>query len=325
MRRYVQFAFAIALIITAPVCRAQETVTLPAFTPVIGAKTTYAVHLQSTFESTGAFPIPKTTSYGEFRRSVTAASKTDDRIAMVWTLSADLPAAANSSPAGDYMLNYIYWQSLTFWNVKELAVETDLAGHPMRLPDWPRIRDEAEAKIRQQMGTAPVQPDSVLAKLQAMYASNPLVLVDILLPETTALERGQADAPATIAIGVEWEAERVSRINGVEFTARTRWAIERVDQKAQTATYAWTDEFDPADIARAFKPALDNEIAALGAKNENIFGDRRRELATATMSSYGRVEVSLRDGSMVSAEDIRESRVGPYKTQVTLRLEKLPD
>lgn len=319
-------ASALALLLLAAPAGADDGPMLPAYAPVPGTTWTVrsATTLTTTFDGTGAVAAATHTDRLELTHLQQAAETSGGLWREVWTLDVDggsvAPAPLDGAPADPHAA---YRRSMRMWGVDRLEIETDAAGIARQLLGAAAIRAAAEKTMAALVPPGAGTPPSV--PILDAFRERPLMLVDVLLPESRALAALQTAAPQPVAAGRTWTAESGDLVAGIALAKKTVFTVDAVDAAARTVTVSWRDDFEAEALSRAFAPLLERNIAAVAAATKaEVPAERRKTLTAVAIDNHGRVTLSLVDGTTRTTEWSRTGRFGDMTTAIETRVTRAP-
>ncbi|SDP31516.1 hypothetical protein [Phyllobacterium sp. OV277] len=297
---------------------AQEVVTIPSYTPTIGAISTFRTEKSIETDMSIWLEKPSSIMRGDFLQQMMVVSKDEQAVRMRWSLSSDVPAKAT----GNYDLNSQYKTTLDLYGVEQLEFETDLNGFPFSLIGFDSIRQNMQDKIASSFGNRPVPEGSVLSSLVKKLDNNPSVLTDILVPEAGLLARGQWYKSASLKVGDQWQASRDDDINGTAVNIVTTSLLESVDHSTQTAVITWDEISDKEALTKASQPGIDAMIAASKERAAKLTTDQLAVIKSASSRRLGRSVVSLVDGSTIEVTETLTTQLGGLKTTTVTHVKR---
>jgi hypothetical protein len=221
--------------------QATESVTIPPYEPSVGAERHYRVQKTTETDMSLWFDRPEASSVvmrGDFRQSATVLSRDDEGIRMKWKLSADIPLDAIGA-ADSYAMNAMFRNSLTAYGVEELEFDADPSGAPTALVGADQIITNMEMLLSTSAS------DNTASRMLQTVKGNPLVVIDVLAPESMILALGQSSEAFTTDIGQEWTVAGSEELKGMLVPTSTVWKLEAADKARQTATFSATVTYDP--------------------------------------------------------------------------------
>lgn len=297
---------------------AQEVVIIPAYTPTIGAISTFRTEKSIETDMSIWLEKPSITMRGDFLQQMMVVSKDEQAVRVRWSLSSDVPAKA----AGNYDLNSQYKTTLDLYGVRQLEFETDLNGFPFSLIGFDSIRQNMQDKIASFFGNGPVPKGSALSSLMKKLDNNPSLLTDILVPEARLLARGQWYKRASLKVGDQWQASRDDDINGTAVNIVTTSLLESVDHSTQTAVITWDEISDKEALTKASQPGIDAMIAASKERAAKLTTDQLATIKSASSRRLGRSVVSLVDGSTTEVTETLTTQLGGLKTTTVTHVKR---
>lgn len=238
--------------------QAAESVTVPPYEPAIGAESHYRVQKTTETDMSLWFDKPEASSVvmrGDFRQSATVLSRDADGMRMKWTLSADIAPDATGA-ADSYAMNAMFRNSLAAYGVKALEFDADPSGTPTALVG----ADQIIANMEMLLSTS--ASDNTASRMLQTVKGNPLVVIDVLAPESMILALGQSSEAFTTDIGREWTVEGSEELKGMLVPTRTVWKLEAADRIRQTATFSATVTYDPVALLQSQQSSIDGMIAS---------------------------------------------------------------
>lgn len=316
---------AVALVLLAGPALADDPM-LPAYAPKPGTVWTVrsTTTVSTVFDGTGAVAAGDHTDRLALVHTQEAAEKAGDLWREVWTLDVDGAAVAaaprDGSPADPHAA---YRRSLAMWSVSKLEIETDATGMARKLLGADAIGRTVDAALAQAFPPSAGSPPPKIPIVEA-FRADPRMLIDVLIPEQRALAALQTAAPQPVAVGRTWSTDGRDMVAGAALDKKTTFTVEAVDAAAATVTVAWVDAFDPAALAKAFAPLLDQNLAGVTAAKGEPTAEARKALTTASVDNHGRVVLSLADGTTRRAEWTRAGRFGDLATRIETTVTRDP-
>ncbi|MBO0133610.1 SecDF P1 head subdomain-containing protein [Agrobacterium burrii] len=296
--------------------QAAESVTVPPYEPAIGAESHYRVQKTTETDMSLWFDKPEASSVvmrGDFRQSATVLSRDADGMRMKWTLSADIPPDATGA-ADSYAMNAMFRNSLAAYGVKALEFDADPSGTPTALVG----ADQIIANMEMLLSTS--ASDNTASRMLQTVKGNPLVVIDVLAPESMILALGQSSEAFTTDIGREWTVEGSEELKGMLVPTSTVWKLEAADRIRQTATFSAKVTYDPVALLQSQQSSIDGMIAS--------FADRAKQMTDAQLAqarSAGKSRTvtyvnSTRDGSTIEVLENTVANVGGMKVTVAMHI-----
>jgi hypothetical protein len=296
--------------------QATESVTVPPYEPSVGAERHYRVQKTTETDMSLWFDRPEASSVvmrGDFRQSATVLSRDDEGIRMKWKLSADIPLDAIGA-ADSYAMNAMFRNSLAAYGVEELEFDADPSGAPTALVGADQIITNMEMLLSTSAS------DNTASRMLQTVKGNPLVVIDVLAPESMILTLGQSSEAFTTDIGQEWTVAGSEELKGMLVPTSTVWKLEAADKARQTATFSATVTYDPFALLQSQQSSIDGMIVS--------FADRAKQLTDAQLAqarSAGKSRTvtyvnSTRDGSTIEVLENTVASVGGMKVTVAVHL-----
>lgn len=296
--------------------QATESVTVPPYEPSVGAERYYRVQKTTETDMSLWFDRPEASSVvmrGDFRQSATVLSRDADGMRMKWALSADIPPDATGA-ADSYAMNAMFRNSLAAYGVEELEFDADPSGAPTALVGADQIITNMEMLLSTSAS------DNTASRMLQTVKGNPLVVIDVLAPESMILALGQSSEAFTTDIGQEWTAAGSEELKGMLVPTSTVWKLEAADKARQTATFSATVTYDPVALLQSQQSSIDGMIVS--------FADRAKQLTDAQLAqarSAGKSRTvtyvnSTRDGSTIEVLENTVASVGGMKVTVAVHL-----
>lgn len=296
--------------------QAAESVTVPPYEPAVGTELHYRVQKTTETDMSLWFDKPEASSVvmrGDFRQSATVLSRNDEGMRMKWRLSADIPPDATGA-ADSYAMNAMFRNSLAAYGVEELEFDADPSGAPTALVG----ADQIIANMEMLLSTS--SSDNTASRMLQTVKGNPLVVINVLAPESMILALGQSSEAFTTDIGQEWTVAGSEELKGVLVPTSTVWKLEAADEARQTATFSATVTYDPAALLQSQQSSIDGMIAS--------FADRAKQLTDAQLAqarSAGKSRTvtyvnSTRDGSTIEVLENTVASVGGMKVTVGVHI-----
>lgn len=295
---------------------AAESVTVPPYEPAVGAELHYRVQKTTETDMSLWFDRPEASSAvmrGDFRQSATVLSRNDEGMRVKWRLSADIPPDA-AGAADSYAMNAMFRNSLAAYGIKELEFDADPSGTPMTLLG----ADQIIANMEMLLATS--APDNTASRMLQTVKGNPLVVIDVLAPESMILALGQSSEAFTTDIAREWTVAGNEELKGVLVPTSTVWKLEAADKIRQTATFSAKVTYDPAALLQSQQSSIDGMIAS--------FADRAKQLTDAQLAQArgaGKSRTvtyvnSTRDGSTIEVLENTVASVGGMKVTMAVHI-----
>ncbi|MGV1941130.1 SecDF P1 head subdomain-containing protein [Agrobacterium sp. 22-211-1] len=296
--------------------QAAESVTVPPYEPAVGTERHYRVQKTTETDMSLWFDRPEASSAvmrGDFRQSATVLSQNDEGMRMKWRLSADIPPDATGA-ADSYAMNAMFRNSLAAYGVEELEFDADPSGAPTALVG----ADQIIANMEMLLSTS--SSDNTASRMLQAVKGNPLVVIDVLAPESMILALGQSSEAFTTDIGKEWTVAGSEELKGMLVPTSTVWKLEAADKARQTATFSAKVTYDPAALLQSQQSSIDGMIAS--------FADRAKQLTDAQLAqarSAGKSRTvtyvnSTHDGSTIEVLENTVANVGGMKVTVAVHI-----
>lgn len=223
--------------------------------------------------------------------------------------SPDATGAADS-----YAMNAMFRNSLAAYGVEELEFDADPSGAPTALVG----ADQIIANMEMLLSTS--SSDNTASRMLQAVKGNPLVVIDVLAPESMILALGQSSEAFTTDIGKEWTVAGSEELKGMLVPTSTVWKLEAADKARQTATFSAKVTYDPAALLQSQQSSIDGMIAS--------FADRAKQLTDAQLAqarSAGKSRTvtyvnSTHDGSTIEVLENTVANVGGMKVTVAVHI-----
>lgn len=295
---------------------AAESVTVPPYEPAVGTELHYRVQKTTETDMSLWFDKPEASSVvmrGDFRQSATVLSRNNKGMRVKWRLSADIPPDATGA-ADSYAMNAMFRNSLTAYGVEELEFDADPSGTPTTLVG----ADQIIANMEMLLSTSAA--DNTASRMLQAVKGNPLVVIDVLAPESMILALGQSSEAFMTDIGREWTVAGSEELKGILVPTSTVWKLEAADKIRQTATFSAKVTYDPAALLQSQQSSIDGMIAS--------FADRAKQLTDAQLAqarSAGKSRTvtyvnSTRDGSTIEVLENTVANAGGMKVTVATHI-----
>ncbi|MFK3781512.1 SecDF P1 head subdomain-containing protein [Agrobacterium sp. NPDC089420] len=295
---------------------AAESVTVPPYEPAVGAELHYRVQKTTESDMSLWFDRPEASSAvmrGDFRQSATVLSRDEEGMRMKWRLSADVPPDATGA-ADSYAMNAMFRNSLAAYGVAELEFDADPSGAPTALVGADRIIANMEMLLSASAS------DNTAARMLQTVKGNPLVVIDVLAPESMILALGQSSEAFTTDIGQEWTVAGNEELKGTLVPTSTVWKLEAADKARQTATFSATVTYDPAALLQSQQSSIDSMIASFSDRAKQLTDAQLAQVRSAGKSRTVTYVNSTRDGSTIEVLENTVASVGGMKVTVATHI-----
>lgn len=312
-RRYLILPIAMALVALSPVAKAQESVRVPAWSPVVGEKQTWRIELEEARSRSG-YPVRFEEEKTTFVQHMTVVGKTLRGHSVLWEL--DPP---ETDAEGGRRLQLL----MSLFDVRQLGIGVDKGGMPL-IAYGAKQRDERlEAFVAALPADRAADADTING-LRDNISADALYEIQMFARAAILIGRLQRENAWTARKGETFRLQQTDHLYDTLVTGEALFTVDETDASAARLKVKWVWDISPDRLPQSMRNIIAQRLAETEGQAPVLPGPLREDASSASFRYSGMAEISLADGSVIAAEEDRTMRIGFESLHLSLRIKRQP-